>query len=181
MSLELIKVILAVDSFASHTCPLTKEIVLHKSIWPNGSDLDLSPGENLFIDSIDFDKSKNQAFAKFHLGPKSKTVSIKIDSCSQVNILTRSIFQSLGIKCPLKKTPKRLTAYDAGNLKVDVYIRLDYTYNDKTISEEFNVVETNSTPILGLNACVSLELIKLILAVDSRHITHLSIDQRNCT
>ena len=81
---------------------------------------------------------------------------MKIDSGSQVNILTRSIFQSLCIKCPLKKTPKRLTAYDAGNLKVDVYIRLDFTYNDKTISEEFDVVETNSTPILGLNACVSL-------------------------
>ena len=47
------------------------------------------------------------------------------------------------------------------------YIRLDCTYNDKTISEEFYVVETNSTPILGLNACVSLELIKLSLAVDS--------------
>ena len=133
----------------------------------NGSDLDLSPGENLFIDSIDFDKSKNQAFAKIHLGPKSKTISMKIDSGSQVNILPRSTFQSLGIKCPLQKTPKRLTAYDGGNLKVDGYIRLDCTYNNKTISEEFYVVETNSTPILGLNACVSLELIKLILAVDS--------------
>ena len=50
---------------------------------PNRSDLYLSPLENLFID---FDKSKIQAFAK--------TVSMKIDSGSQVNI-TRSIFQSL--------------------------------------------------------------------------------------
>ena len=30
MSLELIKLILAVDSDTSHTCPLTKEIVLDK-------------------------------------------------------------------------------------------------------------------------------------------------------
>ena len=103
----------------------------------NGSDLDLSPGENLFIDSIDFDKSKNQAFAKIHLGPKSKTISMKIDSGSQVNILPRSTFQSLGIKCPMQKTPKRLTAYDGGNLKVDGYTTLDITYNNKTISEEF--------------------------------------------
>ena len=132
-----------------------------------GSDLDLSPGENLFIKSIDFDKSKNQVFAKIHFGPKSKTESMKIDSGSQVNILPRSTFQSLGIKCPLQKTPRRLTAYEGGNLKVDGYIRLACTYNNKTISEEFYVVETNSTPILGLNACVSLELIKLILAVDT--------------
>ena len=59
---------------------------------PNGSDLYLSPLENLFID---FDKSKIQAFAKIQLGSKSKTVSMRIDSGSQVNILTRSIFQSL--------------------------------------------------------------------------------------
>ena len=102
-----------------------------------------------------------------HLGPKSKTESMEIDSGSQVNSTPRSTFQSLGIKCPLQETPKRLTAYDGGNIKVDSYIRLDCTYNDKTISEEFYVVETNSTQILGLNACVSLELIKLILAVDS--------------
>ena len=74
-----------------------------------GSDLDLSPGENLFIDSIEFDQSKNQAFAKIHLGPKSKIVSMKIDSGSQVNILPRSTFQSLGIKCPLQKTPRHTT------------------------------------------------------------------------
>ena len=71
-----------------------------------GSDLDLSPGENLFINSIYFDQSKNQAFAKIQLGPKSKTVSMKKFSGSQVNILHRAIFQSLGIKCPLQKTPK---------------------------------------------------------------------------
>ena len=120
----------------------------------------------MFIDSINFYLSKNQVFAKIYLGPKSKTVSMKIDSGSQVNILPRSTFQSPGIECPLQKTPKRLTAYGC-NLKVDSYIRLDCAYNDKTISEEFYVVETNSTPILGLNACVSLELFKLIFAVDS--------------
>ena len=43
-----------------------------------GSDLDLSTGENLFIDSFDFDQSKNQAFAKIHLGPKPKIVSMKL-------------------------------------------------------------------------------------------------------
>ena len=60
-------------------------------------------------------------------------------------------------------------AYDGGNLKVDSYTRLDCTYNDKTISEEFYVVETHSTPILGLNACVSLELIILAVNSDTSH------------
>ena len=59
---------------------------------PNGSDLYLSPLENLFID---FDKSKIQAFAKIQLGSMSKTVSTKIDSGPQVIILTKLIFQSL--------------------------------------------------------------------------------------
>ena len=74
---------------------------------------------------------------------------MKIDSGSQVNILPRSTFQSPGIKCRLQKTPKRLTAYGGGNFKVGGYIRLDCTYNDKTISEEFYVAETKSSPIRG--------------------------------
>ena len=82
----------------------------------NGLDLDLSPSVNLLIDSIDFNQSKNQAFAKIHLGPKSETVSMEIDSGPQVNSIPRSTFQSLGIKCPLQETSEGLTAYDGGNI-----------------------------------------------------------------
>ena len=48
----------------------------------NESDLELTLGEHsdfFFIDSIDFDKNKNQAFAKISLGPKSKVIKMKID------------------------------------------------------------------------------------------------------
>ena len=57
----------------------------------NGSDLDLSPGENLnlFIDLLILTKPT------IYLGPKSKTVSMKIDSGSQVTILPSSICFSL--------------------------------------------------------------------------------------
>ena len=36
----------------------------------NGSDLDLSPGENLFIDSIDFDKSNKKCHKHVTNAPK---------------------------------------------------------------------------------------------------------------
>ena len=92
---------------------------------------------------------------------------MKIDSGSQVNIIPISIFQSLSIKCPLQNTTKRLTAYNGTQLKVDGYVRLDCKYNDKIISDEFYIVDTNSAPILCLNTCLTLDLIKLVLTVDS--------------
>ena len=70
----------------------------------NFSDLDLD--EQYFVDTIDFDKSKNQAFATINVGPKSTSLKFKIDSGAQVNIIPRSIFRSLGIKHPLCTTHK---------------------------------------------------------------------------
>ena len=136
----------------------------------NESDLDTVhvTGENdLFIDSIDFDKNKSQAFAKVALGPKEHIISMKIDSGSQVNVIPKSIYHSLGINGPLQNTNKRLTAYDGTSLKVDGYVRLKCTYNDKSNIADFYIVDTNSSPILGLDACLSLDLIKLVLSVGS--------------
>ena len=92
----------------------------------NESDLDTVSGENydFFIDSIDYDKNKSQAFAKVTLGPKEKLISMKIDSGSQVNVIPKSIFHTLGINGPLQNTNKRLTAHDGTPLKVDGYVRL---------------------------------------------------------
>ena len=72
----------------------------------NESDLETEqPGEHyhFFVDSIDYDKKQSQAFAKIALGPKSKIISMKLDSGSQVNIIPKSIFRSLGVTAPLQK------------------------------------------------------------------------------
>ena len=57
----------------------------------NESDLELTPDEHsdFFVGSIDFDKTKNQAFAKVTLGQKSKIIKKKTDPGSQITIIPR--------------------------------------------------------------------------------------------
>lgn len=134
------------------------------------SDLETEqPGKHydFFVDSIDYDKKQSQAYAKIALGPKSKIISMKLDSGSQVNIVPKSIFRSLGVSVPLQKTNKRLTAYDRKPLKVDGYIKLQCLHNGRKTTEDFYIVDTNSSPILALDTCLYLDLIKFVLTVES--------------
>ena len=140
----------------------------------NFSDLDLD--EQYFVDTIDFDKSKNQAFATINVGPKSTSLKFKIDSGAQVNIIPRSIFRSLGIKHPLCTTHKALTAYDGTPLKVDGQITLTCTYHSKKLEAQFFIVDTTSTPILGLETCLALNLMKLVLAVQNEETSYTKQD-----
>ena len=115
----------------------------------NESDLETEqPGEHYdnFVDSIDYDKKQSQALAKIALGPKSKIISMKLDSGSQVNIIPKSIFRSLGVNAPLQKTNKCLTAYGKKPLKVYSYIKLQCLYKGRKTTEDFYIVDTNSSP-----------------------------------
>lgn len=78
--------------------------------------------------------------------------------------MPRSTYRSLGVKAPLHKSQKRLYAYDGTALQVDGHIRLPCKYNGNTLTQEFYIVNTNSTPIVGLETCLALNLMKLVLA-----------------
>ena len=93
-----------------------------------------------------------------------------------MNIIPRSIFRSLGIKHPLHTTPKALTAYDGTPLKVDGQINLTCTYHNKKLEAQFFIVDTSSSPILGLETCLALNLMKLVLAVQNEETAYTKQD-----
>ena len=45
--------------------------------------------------------------------------------------------------------------------------------------EDFYIVDSNSSPFIGLDACLSLDLIKLVLAVDSEAEPSIPITKEN--
>lgn len=130
----------------------------------NASDSDSS---QFFVDSIEHNQSLNQAFASINIGPKQVSVKMKIDSGSQVNILPLSTFSKLGLRNPLKKCSQSLLAYNGHKLDVRGTVTLQCTHKGTNIDQEFFVVRTNSCPILGLDACLSLDLLRLVLSVNS--------------
>ena len=121
-----------------------------------------SADDYLYVSTVEHDSLTNQAFAKVKI--HSTPLSMKIDTGAQVNVLPRSIFRSLGKSCPLQPSQKKLTVYNGQHLKVDGYLTLPCEYNGQISNEEFYIVDTNSSPILGLQTCLKLNLIKLVLS-----------------
>ncbi|XP_052820412.1 uncharacterized protein K02A2.6-like [Mya arenaria] len=129
------------------------------------SDLDCYSQNDFFVNSIEHDSLSNQAFAKVKVG--TSIIDMKIDTGAQVNVLPKSLYLKLSLKGPLRQAQKRLTAYDGKPLCVEGYITIPCKYNGQTYNEEFYIVKSGSSPILGLQTCLRMNLINLVLAMNS--------------
>lgn len=125
---------------------------------------------DFYIDSIEsnYDHVKNQqAFAKVNIGPKSFPVDFKLDTGSQANILPEKVYNKLGSLDILRSPQRKLSAYDGGQLRTLGVCRLSCTVGQRSQNLEFYVVDTEGPPILGLQSCLSFELIKLVYSVET--------------
>jgi hypothetical protein len=116
----------------------------------NTNDLDCSlprHDNDMYVYTVEHDSTTNQAFAKVKVC--STELNMNIDTRAQVNVLPRSIF-TLGKLGPVLPTQKKLTVYNGQPLKVDGCINLPCTYKGQVSPEEFYIVDTHSSPILGL-------------------------------
>ena len=122
------------------------------------------------IDCIQCDKdspSGNQAFCTLSVGSKQKSVKFKLDTGSQVNILPKSVFESLGGCLESLDSPNEtLSAYDNNRLESLGRCHLRCVHQKDRYKKEntlaFHVVDTRSPPILGIRPCLDMGLIKLI-------------------
>lgn len=144
---------------------------------PEQSDPDSDP--EFFVDSIHSNIKNGQAFIKFMVGPHSSPVKFKLDTGSQANIIPEHVYDKLGL-CGVLQIPKRkLSAYNGGTLHTLGVCRLSCTYKNKTHNIEFYIVDTTNTPILGLQTCLDLALIKLVYSVDTSCIEQIESDKTN--
>ena len=97
------------------------------------------------------------------------TVHFKVDTGSQVNILPQVLYDKLSPRPPLSKPVTKLTSYSGGNLKVVGCSRLECEHQQL----DFNIVDTQQDPILGLSASQKLGIIKIVLNI-SCSMTHLT-------
>ena len=102
-------------------------------------------------------------FAKLCIGPKSVPIGFKIDTGSQANILPEKVYDKLGLLGVLQIPKSKLSAYSGSLLHILGVCRLSCECKQDI---EFYVVDTKGPPILGLQSCLSLELIKFVYSVD---------------
>lgn len=130
---------------------------------------DAEAPEELYIDTITkqhADTAREQAYAEVEVGKKRHKIKFKIDTGAQANIIPANTFHNTFGNVTLGPQTSRLTAYDGQSLKVKGACKLTCQYREKTVMLDFDIVHTNAPPVLGMRACLDLDLVRLIHMVD---------------
>jgi len=99
------------------------------------------------------------------LGPSSLSVSFKLDTGAETNILPKSIVDKIG--CDLQPTQARLMGYGNHHIPTVGKISLDVKHGDICRPFEFEVIDSSAPPILGLQALDALDLVRRVENVTS--------------
>ncbi|CAG9768121.1 unnamed protein product [Ceutorhynchus assimilis] len=95
-----------------------------------------------------------------------------LDSGSEANILPIIFiiitFNKLNNKPAIKKNNKSLLVYNKKKLNVLGVCRLSARFNDVKMDFDFYILEENYEPILGLNSCMQLNLMKRVSCIVHR-------------
>ena len=126
--------------------------------------VDESEEEEYFINAVDNDQIHDWNMV---LQTNGSQIEYKLDTGSQINIITKRTFQNLDKKGKIHSTNAKLTAYDGGNIEVlgKCILRVG-KLNRKTYPVEFFIVDTHSPSIIGLKTCERLDLIKRVYLVN---------------
>jgi RNase H-like domain found in reverse transcriptase/Reverse transcriptase (RNA-dependent DNA polymerase)/Integrase zinc binding domain len=91
-----------------------------------------------------------------------KLLTFKLDTGAEANILPYRYFKTLENVGPLHKTKIKLVAFGNSIIVPNGVISLDCVHGEISVKLKFVVTPTESVPLLGLEACVQLGLIKKI-------------------
>ncbi|CAH1232986.1 RTL1 [Branchiostoma lanceolatum] len=110
----------------------------------------------------------DQAFVNLHIAGARESLKCKLDTGAQVNVLPERDWIKLRSKnSSLEPTKTRLFGYGNTPLEVKGKCSLRCNYKGRSGTLDFFVVKANATPVLSLQACLSLKLIQLVLTVKS--------------
>lgn len=140
-----------------------------REISVSDRNIDATDEVPLYIDALDSVVSSNNEWTKMitvFVGKTEYQVRFKLDTGANANILPINTFSNSISKLQMKNTSVVLMTY--GNFKIKplgVATLKCSVEGFSDISLDFFIVNTDSKPILGLNACQKLNLIKRVCEV----------------
>ena len=137
-----------------------------------------SDDDELYIDTITkqhANTDKEQAFAELEIGKNRHKLKFKIDTGAQANVIPANTFHELFGNVVLSPQASKLSGYGGQVLNVKGACRLTCRYKEKTVMLDFEVIDANAPPVLGMRACLDLNLVKIIHTVDAQPKPHMSI------
>ena len=101
------------------------------------------------------------------LETNGRNARYKLDTGSQVNVLPNSVYFKLLERPKLHSTKVKLSACNDTPIPVIGRCVTDIKHRKKTFPVMFVVADTESCPIIDLNTCERLNIIKQIMTVNS--------------
>ncbi|XP_049871001.1 uncharacterized protein LOC126380308 isoform X1 [Pectinophora gossypiella] len=133
-----------------------------------------SEKQDLFIGHI---QSSSSSEWTINININKSQVNCIIDTGSDVNIMSKNVYDSLNIKKVLSKTDIKIKSYTGNSLEVlgqqnlQCKLQLNGTYMTKQIN--FVIANVNSPTVLGKITCSEIGLIKRVFCVESTN-SHMS-------
>ena len=116
-------------------------------------------------EKLKFEESDNEL--SIDLDANGTLINFKVDSGSQVNILSLNEYYRLQNRPKLHSTSIKLSTYNGSHIPLKGSCIVRIKHDQSTIPVSFIVAVTNSTPIIGLNTSTKLNLIKRAMQINS--------------
>lgn len=127
-----------------------------------------SEQDELFIGHIQSSKSSEWTI---NLYINNSQINCIIDTGSDVNIMSKSVYDSLNTIKLLSKTDVKIKSYTGNSLEVMGQQKLDckFQFNDLHMTKQINfiIANVNSPTVLGKLTCSEIGLIKRVYCVDT--------------
>ena len=124
-----------------------------------------SVSENISNNNNQNSNFRNKSWVDF-IEVNDKLIEFKLDSGSEVNIIPYSIFKKVNKDSAMSSTTVILKTYGGHEIKPIGMCSFTCKYKNEVSLETFIIINQNLVPILGLDTCVSLGLIKKIHSVE---------------
>ena len=139
-----------------------------------------SDSDDFFIGIIDqtekndntFEENTNVSNVKerdwfISLKSNGSQIRYKMDTGAQANVLPLSIYNQLNIRPILTETNVKLSAYNGESIPAVGQCELNLKNKNENYQVTFIVTDSKSPPLLGLQTCEQLNIIKRIWAVNT--------------
>ena len=136
---------------------------------------------DLYIDTIikkNENTAREQAFAELEIGKARHKLKLKIYTGAQANVIPVNIFHKILGNITLGPSDSNISGYGGRRLEVKGACKLACRYKQKTAMLDFDIVYAeNAPPVLGLRACLDLNMIKIVHMVDAQPKAHTNITE----
>ena len=160
-------------------CPWNRkkvhEIGQIESDCEESSDLEFFVETISIQDPLNINEIKNDSSVwSITLTSNGLPISYKIDTGAQCKVVPLNIYQKLNPQPDLHPVNLKLSAYNNSEILVIGKCSLTLEHKNELFNVSSLVVDTTLVPILGLESCGNLKLIKRICSVDSKENSFLS-------